>query len=86
MGYDQRIIGQPSSSFQGLLSVKSQTFDADKQERLTRSSKILPGVAVSFALKAVVLQKNLPQAGLLATSKNFPGVCSGGGMFALGIY
>ena len=27
-GYDQRIIGQPSSSFQGLISAKSQNFDA----------------------------------------------------------
>ena len=27
-GYDQRIIGQPSNSFQALISAKSQNFDA----------------------------------------------------------
>ena len=28
-GHDQRIIGQPPNSFQGLISAKSQNFDAD---------------------------------------------------------
>ena len=47
--YDQRIVGQPSSSFQGLISAKFPDFDADQQEELTRSFKILPGAGVFFS-------------------------------------
>ena len=57
-GYDQRKAGQPSSSFQGLISAKFQNFDADQQEKLTRSFKILPGGRCFLVPGAVLLQKN----------------------------
>ena len=83
VGYDQRIIGQPSSSFQALISAKSQNFDAGSRERLTRSSKILPGIGVFLPWGQCFCRKILPPGRAFDHLKKFPGVCSGG-MFALG--
>ena len=44
--------------FLGLISAKFQNFDADEQEKLTRSSKILPGGRCFLAQVAVLMQKN----------------------------
>ena len=85
-GHDQRIIGQPFNSFQGLISARSQNFDADEQERLTRSSKVLLGGRCFFCPRGHAFAgKFCPRAGLLTTSKNFPGGLPGGEMFTLGI-
>ena len=79
-GYEQRTVGQSSSSFQGLISAKFQNFDADQQEKLTRSFKILPG-GRCFLVPGAVLsaEKFGPAAGLLTTSKKSPGFAGGGG-------
>ena len=62
-----------------MISAKSQTFDADQQEKLTRSFKILPGGRCFLVPVAVLLQKNFsPGQGFSDYLKTFPGSLPGG--------
>ena len=70
--HDQRVVGETFQFFQGLISVKLRNFHTDKQTRLARSFKISPVAGNIF------VENFCPGAGLLTTSKEFPGLPGGG--------
>ena len=76
--YDQRIAGQPSSFFQGLISAKFQNFHADQQEKLTGSFKILPGDRCFLSRGPCFCRKNLPRCRAFDYLKTFTGGLPGG--------
>ena len=79
-GYDRRILGETSSSFKDLIFAKFQNFDADYQERLTRSSKIFPGVGTFSAPGPCFCIKILFQGRAFDYLINSPGFAWGGGV------
>ena len=70
-----KLEGMTWTVFQFFFSAKFQNFDADQQEKLTRSFKILRGGRCFL----------VSLAGLLTTSKNFPDGLPRTGVLALGI-
>ena len=82
IGHGKRIVGETFNFLKGLIAAKFRNFDAE--ERLTRSSKIVPEGRCFFAPGAILLHKNLPRGRAFDYLKKFSENLLGG-MLALGI-